>query len=267
MYRAATIQLEDGAMAGCISPPELAIHVGDACVIEFHRMPEYGRVVRLEEKEGEMPPRSAIAGLVLRRATLQDQARASENAVACRMAARIVRQRAEERKLPFRFLYARCSFDRSALTMTYASDDRLDLAEWSRALSEEVKMRVEFRVIGVRDAARLAGGMATCGRPLCCCSWLRDLGGSSVKMAKTQGLSLNPSVISGMCGRLKCCLRYEQDMYARMAQRLPREGMRVVCPEGPGQVADANVISQRVRVRLDDGRTTACSAEDVRPAL
>lgn len=253
MYRVLDIQLEDGTLVKAYSPAELAIHKGDQCVVDVHHVPEYGEITRLVEREGDMPARGQH-GLVLRRATLQDQSRARENAVVGRMAVRTVGKRIEADKLPIHVVQVRYSFDRAVLHVTYTSEERVECGEAARALSSELRVRVELRNIGVRDSARLIGGMGVCGRPLCCRTWMKDFDGVSVKMAKAQRLALNPSSIGGGCGRLKCCLKYEFECYRRLGERLPKDGARVCCPEGQGCVVDKDILRQRIKVRTDDGR-------------
>ena len=264
MYRSVEIRLEDDSLVNAFSPAELGIHKGDLCVVECNRVPEYGQVVHLQDCEGDLPPRSA-GPAVIRRATLQDQSRAHENAMIGRMNAKTVHKRVDEHKLPVHIVQVRYSFDRSVLHITYTSEDRVEYAEFVKALAGEFRVRIEMKSLGIRDAARLAGGMAVCGRPLCCREWLKDFEVVSVKMAKTQGLSLNPAAISGMCGRLKCCLKYEFETYRVLGADLPRNGTTVRCGEGCGCVWDKDVLGQRVKVRLEDGRVVACPANEVKP--
>ena len=212
MYRTVTIHFEDDAVIEAVSPADLAIHKGDWCVVECNRMPEFGRVMQLSEREEALPARGTVP-LVLRRATLQDQARARENSLAGRMADKTVRKRVEERKLPLRIVRVRYSFDRLVLHVTFTSEDHVALGDLVQTLAGDLRVRIEMRAMGVRDAASLVGGMGVCGRPLCCKTWLREFDGVSIKMAKTQHLAINPGAISGMCGRLKCCLKYEVDQY------------------------------------------------------
>lgn len=257
LHRELEIQLEDGTAIKAVSPAELAIHVGDQCVADIHHVPEFGRVMKLKEHDSPMPAKGGHA-VVLRRATLQDQGRARENAVVGRMAARTVAKRVEADKVPIHVVQVRYSLDRTVLHVTYTSEDRVECGETVRALADELRVRVDMRHIGVRDSARLIGGMGICGRRLCCGTWLEDFEAVSVKMAKVQRLALNPASISGACGRLKCCLKYEFDCYQRMGEALPREGARVRCGECAGAVVDKDVLRQVVKVRTDDGRVVEC---------
>ena len=182
-----------------------------------------------------------------------------------RLASKTVHKRVEEQKLPLRLIHVRYSFDRSILHVTFTAEERIEYTEFVRSLAGELQARIEMKFLGVRDVARLVGGMGVCGRSLCCKSWLKDFEGVSVKMAKTQRLTLNPGTISGMCGRLKCCLKYEFDSYRQMGETLPRDGASVRCGDGCGCVWDKDIMRQRVKVRLEDGRILDYPAEEVQP--
>lgn len=261
MYRTLKVRLEDGWDLACTSPAELAIHVGDWCVVQDGRTHEYGQVVELQEvADGSPATRGAMA---VRRATLQDQSRARENALHGKMAMPTCMQKVAERKLPLRIIHARFSFDRTVFTATFTAEERVDFRDLVRDLSTALKAHVELKQIGVRDAAGRIGGLGPCGQTMCCCRWLRHFDAVGVKMAKQQNLALNPGTISGMCGRLKCCLRYEHDTYREMAQGLPREGAIVECEEGRAMVIDRDVLRRRLRVRLQDNRVFEYAADQV----
>ena len=264
MYRALVIHFEDDSLAHAASPQELSIHQGDWCVVECNRLPEFGQVVSLSEHEGPLPNRGATP-LVLRRATLQDQAKARENSLNGRMAAKTVHKRVEEQKLPIHVVQVRYSFDRSVLHITFTSEDRVEVGDLVRLLAGDLRVRIEMRPMGVRDAAKLVGGVGVCGRSLCCKTWLKEFDAVSVKMAKTQRLALNPTTISGMCGRLKCCLKYEFDNYKKLGDNLPRDGAPVQCRDGCGCVWDRDILGQRVKVRMEDGRVLEFPAGEVQP--
>ena len=264
MYRSVIVHLEDDSVVNAVSAAELAIHQGDLCVVECNRVPEFGKVDRLALMEGPMPAKGTVP-LVLRRATLQDQAKARENVLTGRMASKTVHKRVEVLKLPIHVVQVRYSFDRSVLHITFTSEDRLDVSECVRLLAGELHTRIEMRAMGIRDAARLAGGVGVCGRSLCCRTWLKQFEVVSVKMAKTQRLALNPGAISGMCGRLKCCLKYEFDNYRELGDKLPRDGTPVECCDGCGCVVDKDILGQRVKVKLEDGRLLEYAADEVKP--
>src|SRR5205814_3474601 len=135
----------------------------------------------------------------------------------------------------------------------FVSDDRIDFRDLVKDLSQRLHTRIEMRQIGARDEAKLVGGIGSCGRELCCSTWLPAFVPISIKMAKDQGLPLNPSKVSGQCGRLKCCLVYEQDLYKEMRKTLPKVGKRVSTPAGEGKVVELDVLRQKVRVWFDEG--------------
>ncbi len=244
----------------CRAPEELAIGVGDACVVEADRAIEYGQVV--SEEPGARPAPERLP-LVLRRATMQDQALAAENRLFAKTALRLCQEKIREHKLEMRLVRVHYTLDRSQLTVTFTADGRVDFRTLVRDLAAETHARVEMRQIGARDQAAICGGMAVCGRVLCCAAWLREFDNINIRMAKGQGVSLNPAAVNGMCGRLKCCLRYEHSGYQDLARGLPREGARVRCPDGDGVVCDVRVLRRRVQVALDDQRVVEHDADAV----
>ena len=264
MYRSLTILLEDDLLVNATCQADLGIHQGDLCIIDCNRIPESGRVVHLSEHDGEMPAKG-VGPFVIRRATLQDQSKTSENLVVGRMALKTVHKRVEEYKLTLHVVHVRYSFDRSVLHVTFTSDDRVEYAECVKTLAGELRVRVEMKAIGVRDAAKLVGGMGVCGRAVCCKTWMRDFNVVTVKMAKAQRLALNPGAISGTCGRLKCCLKHEFDVYKQAGDKFPKDGARVTCGDHCGCIWDKDILRERLKVRLDDGRILDCSLEDVTP--
>ena len=262
MSMLAHVAIDDGQEMTCRSPAELAIHEGDQCVVENHRVMELGRIVKLEAAEDG----PGLDGLphVVRRATLQDQAKAAENAVMTRMAMKSCVACAKKLGLPLRFVRVRYTFDRAILMVLFSSEENVDCHGLIHQLESELHTRLDLRQIGVRDEAGLIGGVGTCGRALCCCSWLRRFESVNVKMAKIQNLSLNPGAISGNCGRLKCCLRYEHEVYKEIGRRLPRQGAIVSTSDGNGMVVGKETLSQRLRVRLEDGRMLSYHADEVK---
>ncbi len=262
MYRIAKVQVECGSEITCFSAEDLALHVGDSCVVQCDKVLEFGRVTDLSEAQGE--PRDARAPRVIRRATLQDNSKEQEDLVRSRMARESCVAWAEKHGLEMRIVHVRYSFDRAVLFVQFTAEDRVDFREMVKALSQELRTRLEMKQIGVRDEAALLGGIGPCGRRLCCSSWLNHFESVNVKMAKVQRLSLNPGAISGMCGRLKCCLRYEHESYREHDRRLPRDGAAVECPAGRGRVIDKNVLCEKLRVCLEDGRVVDCPACEAR---
>ena len=232
------------------------------CIFETERVLEYGRVVKVcdcrcaNDQEDGLP-------VIVRRATLQDQAKEKENALRSKMARDKCMQIIEKHDLPMRLARVWYSFDRVILWLLFSADERIDFRQLMKEISSELGVRVDVRQLGVRDEAAMIGGIATCGRPMCCCTWLEEFDSINVKMAKTQKISLNPGAISGMCGRLKCCLKYEYDTYLEEGRSMPREGRRVHCADGDGVVIDRNVLKHKVKVRFDDDRIKELSDKDV----
>jgi len=258
----AQVEIEEGPTVRCRIPPELAIHPGDQCVVKVDGVLEFGKIAGLDKAVGELAP-SEKQPTVLRRATLQDQAKASESALMSRMAKATCAEVAKKHDMTIRLVRVRYSFERQVLMILFAAEERIDCREYAKDLSAETRARIDIRQIGVRDEAAIKGGMGPCGRTMCCCSWLRDFASINVRMAKAQRLSLNPSTISGMCGRLKCCLRYEYDCYRQMGKTVPREGSMVECPHGSGRVVDRDILRQRVRVRMEEGPVEVFDVDDV----
>lgn len=190
----------------CASAADLAVKVGDACVITSGNVPEYGHIVSAQGEKDRAPdgiPR------IVRRATMQDQAMADENQLFAKTAWRFCQDQIKQLDLAMRLLRVHYAFDRSRLTVTFTANDRVDFRMLIQKLAAETRARIEMRQIGARDTAAIRGGLACCGRVLCCATWLKDFENVNIRMAKQQGVPLNPATLNGMCGRLKCCLRYE----------------------------------------------------------
>lgn len=226
----------------------------EAVIIETSRGTEYGftatecREVEEEEIVGELKP-------VIRIATREDEDRFIANRNLARQALMVCEQKVEEHGLDMRLVSSEYTFDNSKLLFYFTSDDRVDFRRLVRDLASVFKTRIELRQIGVRDEARIVGGLGPCGRECCCASFLTEFHPVSINMAKDQGLSLNPESISGVCGRLLCCLRYEQDVYAENLKKLPKVGHRVYTPAGRGVVVSRSTIQALVKVKIggEDG--------------
>lgn len=249
------------ARAFDVGPLALATH--DLVVVETERGPELGEVVgaprtRWPEEEASKLPR------VLRRADARDLARADHNRGQERDARRIFTDRARRLGLDVKLIRVDIRFDGGKAVFYFMSEGRVDFRGLVRDLSQALHTRVEMRQVGDRDETKLIGGVGPCGRELCCSSWLREFQAVSVKMAKEQGLSLNPSKLAGMCGRLKCCLRYEYDTYLALRRSLPKVGAKVQSIKGDGTIVKHLTLKQRVLLQRDeDGVTVECSLEDL----
>ena len=190
---------------------------------------------------------------VLRRATPEDVRRNEQNEAREAEAFRICQEKIAERGMDMKLVDVEYSFDGSKILFFFTSEGRVDFRELVKDLAGVFHTRIELRQIGVRDEAKMMGGLGLCGRPVCCAQFLGDFQPVSIKMAKEQSLSLNPTKISGVCGRLMCCLKYEEDHYEATRKRMPRVGKEVITPDGAGIVIDLNILKETVRVRLPKG--------------
>ena len=163
-----------------------------------------------------------------------------------------------------KLINAHYSYDGKLITVQFSAEGRVDFRELVKVLSQEFNTHIELRQIGVRDETSILGGIANCGRPLCCCQFLKEFASINVKMAKEQDLSLTPSTISGICGRLKCCLKYEHEGYLELEKTMPRRGELCECKEGRGRIVDRNLLTQKVTVQLgESNHTVVCPASEV----
>ena len=222
---------------------------GDAVVVETSRGIELGEVVTGAR---EVPDEQIVPPLkqVVRVATAEDIARAENNAAREKEAYAICQEKILQHKLEMKLVDVEYTFDNSKIIFYFTADGRVDFRELVKDLASVFKMRIELRQIGVRDEAKMLGGLGSCGRPICCGAFLGDFQPVSIKMAKEQNLSLNPTKISGQCGRLMCCLKYEQAYYESALKKLPKVGREVITPDGSGIITEINVIREKVRVRM-----------------
>ncbi len=229
-------------------PGEMTLLPGELVVVETARGIECGEVARAnrqcKEPRGDLKP-------ILRRANEEDRRRAEENARRAREAMRICQERIAAHQLDMKLVDAEYAFDNSKITFNFTADGRVDFRDLVKDLASALRTRIELHQIGVRDEAKKLGGIGICGQPFCCARFLRDFQPVSIKMAKEQGLSLNPTKISGSCGRLMCCLKYEQDAYEELIKLSPKVGAVVMTPDGRGVVTDSNILTGKVKVRLD----------------
>ncbi|MCR5375121.1 MAG: stage 0 sporulation family protein, partial [Lachnospiraceae bacterium] len=227
-------------------PLDFEVKAGDHVIVETARGVEYGLVVldKREISENEdMPPLKPI----IRMATDEDEQRVKANKEREKDALAVCRTKVEKHGLDMKLIGCEYTFDNSKLLFYFTADGRVDFRELVKDLATVFHTRIELRQIGVRDETKLRGGIGICGRELCCHTYLSDFIPVSVKMAKEQNLSLNPTKISGNCGRLMCCLKHEEDAYEYLNSKLPNIGDLVHTPEGlTGEVSDRNVLKQKV---------------------
>ena len=221
---------------------------GDKVMVETARGMECGEVARANRECKE--PRDDLKPVV-RRATPEDLERMEQNAQKACEAMKICQERIAAHKLDMKLVDAEYAFDNSKLTFNFTADGRVDFRNLVKDLAATLHTRIELHQIGVRDEAKKLGGIGICGQPFCCSRFLKDFQPVSIKMAKEQGLSLNPTKISGSCGRLMCCLQYEQNVYEELNKLTPKNGTMVNTPEGRGTVIDSSVLTGKLKVRLD----------------
>lgn len=242
-------------------PAGIEVKDGDLVLVETTRGQELGNVTGLpvEVTEEELPE-----GLkpVLRLATQEDVEQSARMAEKEKEALDECQKLVIELKLPMKLLSAEYSLDGNLVTIFFGAEGRIDFRELVRELSRKLKTRVELRQVGPRDETRLLGGFGRCGRSLCCATFLTEFSPVSIKMAKEQDLPLNPMKISGLCGRLLCCLGYEVEQYREMKQKMPREGDRVILPEGEVVVVGSRPLEEIIIVELSSGGRTEISLSE-----
>ena len=245
------VQFRPGAKVYFFDPGALEVQTGDHVIIDTARGPEYGVCTAgnhtVLQKDVVQPLRS-----VIRLATPADEQLVTENRAKEKRAFSICLQKIAEHKLEMQLVSAEYAFDGSKILFFFTADERVDFRELVKNLAGIFRTRIELRQIGVRDKAKMVGGLGICGRPFCCAQFLDDFQPVSIKMAKTQNLSLNPTKISGTCGRLMCCLKYEQDAYEDLIRTSPKMDSFVDTPDGRGTVVDVNLLRQSVRVRMEE---------------
>ena len=249
------IQFRPGQKIYYFDPDGKTFQTGDHVIIDTARGAEYGTCAggnhRIAQKDVVAPLRK-----VLRKATAQDERVAADNRAKEKKACDICTEKIAEHGLDMQLVSAEVAFDGSKILFYFTADERVDFRELVKNLASVFHTRIELRQIGVRDKAKMVGGLGICGRPFCCASFLDDFQPVSIKMAKTQNLSLNPTKISGTCGRLMCCLKYEQDAYEDLIRTSPRLDSFVDTPEGRGTVVEIDLLRQRVKVRMEDSPET-----------
>ena len=230
-------------------PLEFEFQEGDGVIVETARGQEYGEVAQVAMEVENTVIVSPLKPVV-RPASEQDTTMREQNCAKEGDAFRVCQQKIEQHKLDMRLVSAEYSFNGSKLVFYFTADERVDFRELVKDLASQFRTRIELRQIGVRDEAKMLGGLGSCGRVVCCKAFLDDFHPVSIKMAKEQNLSLSPTKISGLCGRLMCCLQYEQACYEDMRHKMPHVNRDIQTPDGVGIVVENNVITEKTKVRL-----------------
>lgn len=228
---------------------------GDIVILEVSRGTEFGKVVsnvNVEEKNTS----GEVIGKLLRKMTEGDLNQILNNKTKAQDAIDVCVRKVNDRKTDMQIVQAEYAFDCSKIIFFFTAEGRVDFRGLVKDLAKIFRVRIELKQIGVRDKARVVGGYGVCGRELCCASYIKSFHPLSIKMAKEQALPLNPSRISGSCGRIKCCMAYEFNVYKELARDLPHIGARIDTPQGKGRVRDVNILKRFVMVDLGEGKVT-----------
>ncbi|MBD3108949.1 stage 0 sporulation family protein [Bacillus sp. AGMB 02131] len=263
MYDVVGVRFKKAGKIYYFDPGDFEIPKDEFVIVETARGVEFGRVViprkQVEEHDVVLPLKK-----VLRIADSKDRMIVDENKKAATEAYEVCCQKVEKHELDMKLIDVEYTFDRNKVIFYFTADGRIDFRELVKDLAAIFRTRIELRQIGVRDEAKMLGGIGPCGRMLCCSTYLGDFEPVSIKMAKDQNLSLNPTKISGLCGRLMCCLKYENDEYETAKEQLPDLGDTVTTPNGTGKVVGLNILERVLQVELaEQGRVLEFTLEEI----
>ena len=251
MTEVISVRFRNGCKEYYFDPKGLTVPTDTDVIVETAQGPEFARCSQGNHQVEDGAVVKPLRGLI-RIATDNDRHTAAYNRGREKEAFEVCKKKIQQHKLEMKLVRVECSFDGSKILFFFTADGRVDFRELVKDLASVFRARIELRQIGVRDEAKMIGGLGICGRPFCCSQFMDEFLPVSIKMAKTQSLSLNPTKISGTCGRLMCCLKYEQDAYEDAIKRMPKNDSFVLTPDGTGNVSDINVLKETVNVRLDD---------------
>ncbi len=255
MVKVVGVRFKKAGKVYYFDPDQLQIDESANVIVETARGVEFGEVV-IPVREVKDEDIVAPLKKVMRIATEEDVKHASENSRKEKEAFATCLQKIADHNLEMKLIDVEYTFDNNKILFYFTADGRVDFRELVKDLASVFKTRIELRQIGVRDESKMMGGIGVCGRVLCCSSYLGEFQPVSIKMAKEQGLSLNPTKISGICGRLMCCLKYEQEAYEQIIKTAPKTGAIVDTPDGQGVVVETFMIKETVKVKLDKGNDT-----------
>lgn len=255
MVKVVGVRFKKAGKVYYFDPDEFTINSGMNVIVETARGIEFGEAVISNR---DVPENEIVAPLkkVMRIASEEDIRHAEENRRKEKEAFSTCLQKIKDHNLEMKLIDVEYTFDNNKILFYFTADGRVDFRELVKDLAAVFKTRIELRQIGVRDESKMMGGIGVCGRVLCCSSYLGEFQPVSIKMAKEQGLSLNPTKISGTCGRLMCCLKYEQDAYEQIIKRAPKMGAIVETPDGQGVVMSTSLLKEIIKVKLDKGNET-----------
>lgn len=263
MIKIVGVRFKNAGKIYYFDPVDFEIEKNIDVVVETARGLEYGKIV-VGPKEIEEEKLISPLKPIIRIATEEDKAIYRENKEKAKETFEICQQKIKEHGLTMFLIDCEYTFDRNKLIFYFTAEGRIDFRELVKDLASIFKTRIELRQIGVRDEAKSIGGLGTCGRKLCCSSWLGDFQPVSIKMAKDQSLSLNPTKISGICGRLFCCLKYEHDVYVEAIEKMPVVGSVVKVENQKGKVIEINPLLEQIKIEFNDKTKKTCLAEEVK---
>ena len=250
MIKVTTVRFRNAGKLYDYEPAPMELKTGDYVVVESGETEDVAVVAypsrKVEEREGELKH-------IIRKATESDIKKLEVQAEKGKNALPFIKSKVREKGLEMSIVDAEYSFDDNKIIVNFTAEDRVDFRELLKELGSHFKKRVELRQIGIRDETKIIGGLGVCGQPCCCKRFLDDFGHVSVKMAKTQNLSLNPTKISGLCGRLMCCLAYENNHYAETLKIMPKLNSMVETPNGTGKVIYNDLLKKRCSVKFENG--------------
>lgn len=255
------VTFKDGGKVYYFAPFNGNIEEGSGVIVETARGVEYATVVIPREKVEDDKIISPLKP-ILRKATARDEETHRKNLEKREGAMKTVQEKIKKHNLDMKLIDCEFTFDGAKAVFYYSAPQRVDFRELVKELSSVFRMRIELRQVGIRDEIKMLGGLAPCGRECCCSSCMPDFNKVSIKMAKNQGLSLNPGKISGLCGRLMCCLAYENDYYAAACKRMPKIGAEVITPDGKGTAVNINMLKMEVRVKIEDKKKDLVTYKD-----
>ena len=247
------VRLRDSGQVIYCSKGGFNLKEGDFVIIEQDRGIDYGQVISCPILLSKAKPEEPIRK-ILRSADSNDLRQIEDNRKRAKEAQVNCLKKIQEHKLNMKLVETEYSFDRKKIIFYFTAEGRVDFRQLVKELAKIFKARIELRQIGVRDEAKFMGGFGPCGRNLCCATFLKDFEPVTIKMAKEEGLPLNPPKISGLCGTLMCCLAYEYETYKILSKGLPKEGERIHTKEGKGKVTSVNVFKRSATVELEDGK-------------
>lgn len=249
-YKEVGVKFDNQPKIYSFDPNNLELNKGDFVVVETVRGQELGKILTPVNELNNVPKEPLKK--ILRKADEKDIKTSEENKIKTKKYLSKTKEFVKKLQLNMKLIYAELMLDRSKIIISFSSEKRIDFRELVKMLAQDFKMKIELRQVGSRDEVKIMGGIGICGRPCCCCKNTGDFEHVSIKMAKNQGLSLNPTNISGLCGRLLCCLAYENSHYTEILSQMPKIGSEVITAEGKGKVLYNNLLKKKIQVKLND---------------